>query len=155
MDYVDCTLQCSSTNCLVECGRVLNECDTSCPCELGCPNGCAGCANPICVCGDHITPPNEENLKSCVKQNSIDLGQCIIDCNENEDCEAACISNFKSQHKNCPCQVSPDFVRPEYDLLKMLRRNARLDVHVMILTVNRIKIQFWFLIPNPPISHCL
>ena len=98
-------MQCSSTNCLVECGRVLNECNSGCPCELGCPNGCAGCANPICVCGDQSTPQNDENLKTCIGQNSIELGQCILDCDENETCEADCIKEFKNHHKNCPCQV--------------------------------------------------
>ena len=98
-------MQCSSTNCLVECGRVLNECNTGCPCELGCPNGCAGCANPICVCGDQSTPENDENLKNCIGQNSIELGQCILDCDENETCEAGCIKEFKNHHKECPCQV--------------------------------------------------
>ena len=105
MDYVNCTLECSSTNCLVECGRVLNECNTGCPCELGCPNGCADCRNPICVCGDQSTPQNDENLKTCIGQNSIELGQCILDCDENETCEAGCIKNFKNHHKNCPCEV--------------------------------------------------
>ena len=98
-------MQCSSTNCLLECGRVLNECNTGCPCELGCPNGCAGCANPICVCGDQSTPQNDENLKTCVGQNSMELGQCILDCDENEICEAGCIKDFKNHHKKCPCQV--------------------------------------------------
>ena len=26
MDYVDCTLSCSDTNCLIECGRALTDC---------------------------------------------------------------------------------------------------------------------------------
>ena len=76
-----------------------------CPCNVNCPNGCNGCANPICVCGENQSPQNENNLKECKKEKSIDLGQCIIDCKEDQSCEQSCDNLFKAQYEECPCQV--------------------------------------------------
>ena len=76
-----------------------------CPCNLNCPNGCADCSNPICVCGDNSTPQNKENLDTCTKQKSIELGQCIIACDGDQSCDQSCVDLFKSQHEECPCQV--------------------------------------------------
>ena len=76
-----------------------------CPCNMNCPNGCIGCLNPICVCGENLSPQNQDNLQECMKEKSIDLGQCIIDCNGNQSCEQSCVSLFKEQYEQCPCQV--------------------------------------------------
>ena len=35
-----------------------------CPCNINCSNGCNGCSNPICVCGEHSSPQNQDNLSS-------------------------------------------------------------------------------------------
>ena len=72
---------------------------------MNCPNGCKGCPNPICVCGEIPSPQNEDNLKECVKEKSIDLGQCIIDCDDDQSCEQSCVDSFKGQYDQCPCQV--------------------------------------------------
>ena len=72
---------------------------------MNCPNGCKDCPNPICVCGENPSPQNKDNLASCLKENSIDLGQCIVDCNDNQACETSCVDFFKNQYQKCPCQV--------------------------------------------------
>ena len=72
---------------------------------MNCPNGCNGCPNPICVCGENPSPQNEDNLKECMKEKSIDLGKCIIDCNNDQSCEQSCVDSFKDQYDQCPCQV--------------------------------------------------
>ena len=72
---------------------------------MNCPNGCNGCPNPICVCGEKPSPQNEANLKECTKERSIDLGQCIIDCKDHQSCEESCVNLFKAQYNECPCQV--------------------------------------------------
>ena len=105
MDYVGCTLSCQNSNCLNECGRVLNDCLNDCPCNSNCPDGCNGCSNPICVCGENPTSQNKDNLKQCMKDKSINLGQCIIDCRNNQSCEQSCVTSFKDQYDQCPCQV--------------------------------------------------
>ena len=76
-----------------------------CPCNTNCPNGCKGCPNPICVCGENPSPQNEDNLQQCMKEKSIDLGRCIVDCKDEQSCEQSCVSTFKDQYGECPCQV--------------------------------------------------
>ena len=76
-----------------------------CPCNFNCPNGCNDCPNPICVCGGNASPQNEDNLKQCKNEKSINLGQCIIDCKDDQSCEQSCVSFFKVQYDQCPCQV--------------------------------------------------
>ena len=49
---------------------------------------------------------NDDNLEACFDKTSKTLGQCILDCNDDSTCEAACVSAFKSEHSECPCQVS-------------------------------------------------
>ena len=78
---------------------------SDCPCNTNCPNGCNGCPNPICVCGENPSPQNEDNLQECKKEKSIDLGQCIIDCKDDHSCEQSCVNLFKFQYEQCPCQV--------------------------------------------------
>lgn len=72
---------------------------------MNCPDGCSDCPNPICVCGENLSPQNKDNLDICSKQTSIDLGKCIIDCSNNEACENSCEDHFKTEYEGCPCQV--------------------------------------------------
>merc|ERR1712117_450440 len=32
------------------------------------------------------------------------LGQCILDCSDDTSCEASCLTTFKTDHSECPCQ---------------------------------------------------
>ena len=48
---------------------------------------------------------NDDNLDACLSKTSKTLGQCILDCNDDADCEASCVSTFKNEHSECPCQV--------------------------------------------------
>ena len=48
---------------------------------------------------------NDDNLDACLNKTSRNLGQCILDCNDDTSCETACVSAFKSEHSECPCQV--------------------------------------------------
>ena len=48
---------------------------------------------------------NDDNLEACVSKNSKTLGQCILNCNDDDRCEASCVTNFKRKHADCPCQV--------------------------------------------------
>ena len=77
-----------------------------CPCNTNCPNGCIDCLNPICLCGGNPSQQNKENLETCKKDKSIDLGQCIIDCKNDQGCENKCVEHFKLDYETCPCQVS-------------------------------------------------
>ena len=120
LEYVDCISSCSGTDCLIECGRTLTDCTNGnysfqkffrqfvfidCPCNLNCPNGCSGCPNLICICGDNPTPQNKQNLETCRNEKSLDLGLCIIECNNDLGCEYACVDTFKEKYGDCPCQV--------------------------------------------------
>jgi len=98
---LQCTSSCSDSNCLLDCNRAWAICDNSCPCHADCIDGCKGCENPICFCnGDY----NAENQEACFNKTSKTLGQCILDCKDDSSCEAACVSSFKSEHSECPCQ---------------------------------------------------
>ena len=46
-----------------------------------------------------------DNQEACLNKTSKTLGQCVLDCNDDSDCEAACVSAFKTEHSECPCQV--------------------------------------------------
>ena len=77
-----------------------------CPCNSNCPNGCDGCPNPICACGENPTAQNQDNLDNCVRGNSFELGQCYQACNGDVQCGTSCWEVFKSEYESCPCQVS-------------------------------------------------
>ena len=52
---------------------------------------------------------NADNQDACLSETSKTLGQCILDCNDDSSCETECVSAFKDEHSECPCQVSvPD-----------------------------------------------
>merc|ERR1712235_119152 len=57
-EYLECSVACSDSNCLLECGRAFSSCSLDCPCAEHCPIGCNGCMNPICVCGGSGSPQN-------------------------------------------------------------------------------------------------
>ena len=130
--------------------------NSDCPCNLNCLNGCTGCPNPICVCGDNSTPQNQENLDICIKKNSIELGQCILDCNGNLACEQSCVDSFKSQHEECPCQVTDFFLFQTLNFRgstvkstgvktdNQFRMTVLMVAHVMDSTVNQTKNRFWY-----------
>ena len=48
---------------------------------------------------------NADNQDACLDKTSKTLGQCILDCNEDSTCETTCVSAFKDEHLECPCQV--------------------------------------------------
>ena len=81
-----------------------------CPCNVNCPNGCNGCPNPICVCGENPSPQNEDNLQNCLKEKSINLGHCIVGCKDDQSCEQSCVNFFKDQYDVCPCQVNIAYI---------------------------------------------
>ena len=127
---------------------------SDCPCNLNCPNGCNGCPNPICVCGENPSPQNEDNLQECKKEKSIDLGQCIIDCKDDQSCEQSCVNLFKALYNECPCQVRSEvrffhfstgcwlsIAEHLRNLIWFLRMVVCLDAHVIHLIANRTKNQ--------------
>ena len=107
---------------------------------MNCPNGCDGCPNPICACGENPTPQNHDNLDKCVREKSLELGQCYLNCKGNVQCGTLCWEAFKSEFESCPCQVS-SFNRRV--ILIFFRPNVTLDAPVTNLNVNRIKNLCW------------
>ena len=90
---------------------------SACPCHTDCIDGCQGCDNPICFCnvspelsinsGIHVFKDdlNADNKDACLDKTSRTLGQCILDCKDDISCETDCVSAFKDNHSECPCQV--------------------------------------------------
>ena len=87
---------------------------------------------------------NDDNLDACLSKTSKTLGQCILDCNNDSSCETDCVSTFKDEHSECPCQVC-GFNQHDYNIIH--RRNAHLValVTTMIATCPKRK-QFWHFI---------
>ena len=77
-----------------------------CPCNTNCPNGCVDCPNRICFCDGNPSQQDKDNLETCKNKKSIDLGDCIIDCKNDQACENTCVDHFKVKYESCPCQVS-------------------------------------------------
>ena len=48
---------------------------------------------------------NDDDLEACIAKNSKTLGQCILGCKDDTSCESACVSSFKTDYSECPCQV--------------------------------------------------
>ena len=46
---------------------------------------------------------NEWN--KCIDQNSLTLGRCIHACDNDGNCENACLNQFKTRQSDCPCEV--------------------------------------------------
>ena len=49
----------------------------------------------------------EENQEwnRCIDENSLTLGRCVYDCQNNEQCEDDCLARFKTRQLDCPCEV--------------------------------------------------
>ena len=86
------------------------------------------------------------NWKKCFNINGNFLAVCIYNCEDNGDCEKACISQFKQDTADCPCEVGQiiyywhRIIGPSYrveiffDKL-FFRRTVQLDVHVTPMNV--------------------
>ena len=89
-----------------------------CPCEIGCPDGCEDCQNPVCECEVKWTImcytkfqisfqdlETNQDWNICIDDNGATLGRCIYACDDNESCETDCVNSFKIRQTNCPCEV--------------------------------------------------
>ena len=49
----------------------------------------------------------EENHEwnRCIDDNSLALGRCVYDCENNVQCEDDCLARFKTRQLDCPCEV--------------------------------------------------
>ena len=50
----------------------------------------------------------EENQdwNRCIDDNSLTLGRCVYNCQNNEQCEEDCLARFKIRQLDCPCEVT-------------------------------------------------
>ena len=89
---------------------------------------------------------NGDNLDACLSKTSKTLGQCILDCDNDSSCETACVSAFKDEHSECPCQVRRIV---QMFIVLFYRKNAHLValVTTTIATCPKRK-QFWHFIPE-------
>ena len=50
-ERLNCVGTCmGDSSCLYDCDIVLGNCIYRCPCQIGCPLGCAGCESSFCNC---------------------------------------------------------------------------------------------------------
>ena len=88
----------------------------ACPCHTDCIDGCQRCENPICFCNvsenidllfiiNFKDDSNADNQEACLDKTSKTIGQCILDCKDDSNCETTCVQIFKNEHSECPCQV--------------------------------------------------
>ena len=45
------------------------------------------------------------NWNKCLDVNGASLARCIYNCEENAECEASCVEQFKTRTEDCPCEV--------------------------------------------------
>ena len=45
------------------------------------------------------------NWNNCLDVNGMSLARCIYNCEDNGDCEDACVAQFKGRTSDCPCEV--------------------------------------------------
>ena len=72
---------------------------------------------------------NADNQDACLSKTSKTLGQCILDCSDDSSCETDCVSAFKDEHSECPCQVC----EPDHNIfnIKLFHRKVvHWDAHV-------------------------
>ena len=49
------------------------------------------------------------NWNKCLDVNGMSLARCIYSCEDNGDCEDACVQQFKTRTDDCPCEVRKMF----------------------------------------------
>ena len=84
------------------------------------------------------------NWNKCIDDNGASLARCIYHCNNDSNCEASCIEQFKIRTNDCPCEVSPCYHRS--CLVKIgkktanskFRRIVLMDVHVIHLNAKML-----------------
>ena len=88
---------------------------------MNCLDGCDECDNPVCDCQVivfyysklpvsmskiHIKVVEQnEDWNRCIDDNSLTLGRCVYNCQNNEQCEDDCVARFKTRQLDCPCEV--------------------------------------------------
>ena len=64
------------------------------------------------------------------------LARCIYSCEDNSDCEAACVDQFKLRTEDCPCEVCTYYIIiiHRFRIKNLFRVIARVDVHATRLS---------------------
>ena len=63
---------------------------------------------------NHLNSPFQDvtensNWNKCLDVNGMSLARCIYNCEDNGDCEGACVAQFKGNTADCPCEVGTIF----------------------------------------------
>ncbi|CAG5079732.1 Oidioi.mRNA.OKI2018_I69.PAR.g9348.t1.cds [Oikopleura dioica] len=108
-DLLSCLENCSTAACQEECYLTDVLCETKCPCNIYCPNGCEGCEHPLCN-QPSCFEENELEYANCVESVKDKLSTCYDDCtNELEiDCYSACNDESLANIEKCPCMSGCD-----------------------------------------------
>ena len=74
-----------------------------------------------------------EDWNRCIDDNSLTLGRCVYNCQDNDQCENDCLARFKTKQLDCPCEVicrkNPKKINEKF------RRIVRPDVPAATSTV--------------------
>ena len=76
---------------------------------------------------------NNQDWNRCIDDNSLTLGRCVYNCNNNEQCEDDCLARFKTRQLDCPCEVI--FRKNLWKIPWNFRKIVRRDVPAVVLTV--------------------
>jgi hypothetical protein len=90
-------------SCPSRCDAAFLECQVSCPCGNECPQGCAGCANPVCTASEYLLILNayaaDDNLGFLIELETDAISFASIDYNSNVfEIDDSCYAFVKGEH---------------------------------------------------------
>ena len=95
----------------------------------------------------------EENQEwnRCIDENSLTLGRCVYNCQNNQLCEDDCLFRFKTRQLDCPCEVI--FRKYYKKIIEKFRKIVWPDVLAVVSIVLRLhRFRKWqrllFLLPQ-------
>ncbi|CBY17767.1 unnamed protein product [Oikopleura dioica] len=93
--YIGCRQECTEIYCENACVSEYSNCLSDCPCGLNCPEGCEGCAHPLCTPSPCEDLDNNADYQRCKKQLTKELNECLDDCKNSLLCIDECTDEYK------------------------------------------------------------
>jgi len=105
-NYISCFANCESTYCNSECLQVYQDCDSSCPCGIDCPGGCANCNDhELCQARCENAHENNDEYRLCFYDALFEHNLCLKECPASAACHELCFDIYSDKMATCPCMA--------------------------------------------------